>query len=56
MTFETQHLYDNREWSQPELWGAGGGAVGVKPPENTVGLCGPMERWVLPAGAQQRLQ
>lgn len=58
MTFETRLLYDNREWSQPELLGGGGedGSVGVKPPENTVGLRGPMERWVLPSGAQQRLQ
>lgn len=65
MTFETRHIYDNREWLQPELWGEDG-AVGVKPPENTVGIRGPMEghaeaamlveRLVLPAGAQQRLQ
>lgn len=42
------------------------GAVGVKPPENTMRISGPIEghaeeavlaeRWVLPVGAQQRLQ
>lgn len=65
MIFETRHINDSREWLQPKLWGEDG-AVGVKPPENTVGISGPIEghteetvlaeRWVLPVGAQQRLQ